>query len=131
MAEFEKVRKSVGEEVIKTTCYLRHGGCILLGHVKDGKLVFMEGDPDGPLNRGSICTGHQGSGIVALYSDASGHREQIMGYERRVHKAGGLPSIIGHRGTGSKSEKSQKKEYIYVRGEVVKDRVWAKDHKGL
>ena len=55
MAEFEKIRKGSGEEVIKTTCYLCHGGCILLGHVRDGKVVFMEGDPDGPLNRGTIC----------------------------------------------------------------------------
>ncbi|MFC1861569.1 molybdopterin-dependent oxidoreductase, partial [Chloroflexota bacterium] len=43
------------EKVLKTTCYLCHGGCILLAHVRDGKLVKLEGDPDGPHNRGSIC----------------------------------------------------------------------------
>jgi len=55
VTELVKVRKVSGEEVIKTTCYLCHGGCILIAHVKDGKLLYLEGDPDGPHNRGSIC----------------------------------------------------------------------------
>jgi anaerobic selenocysteine-containing dehydrogenase len=49
------IRDKNGEQILKTTCYLCHGGCILLAHVKDGKLVKMEGDPDGPHNRGAIC----------------------------------------------------------------------------
>ncbi|MBW2000056.1 MAG: molybdopterin-dependent oxidoreductase [Deltaproteobacteria bacterium] len=44
-----------GERILKTTCFLCHGGCILLGHIKDGRLIKLEGDPEGPLNRGSIC----------------------------------------------------------------------------
>jgi len=44
-----------GEKIVKTACYLCHGGCILLAHVRDGKIVRMEGDPDGPHNRGVIC----------------------------------------------------------------------------
>src|SRR3990170_5756937 len=44
-----------GEKIIRTTCHLCHGGCILLAHMKDGELQYMEGDPDGPHNRGSIC----------------------------------------------------------------------------
>ena len=50
-----KARADTGTKILKTMCYLCHGGCILLAHVKDGKLVKMEGDPDGPHNRGSIC----------------------------------------------------------------------------
>ncbi|MBW2029209.1 MAG: molybdopterin-dependent oxidoreductase [Deltaproteobacteria bacterium] len=42
-------------EVIRTTCFLCHGGCTLLAHVKGGKLVKLVGDPQGPLNQGSIC----------------------------------------------------------------------------
>jgi anaerobic selenocysteine-containing dehydrogenase len=41
--------------VIKTTCFLCHGGCTLRAHVKDGRLIKLEGDPAGPLNLGSIC----------------------------------------------------------------------------
>jgi anaerobic selenocysteine-containing dehydrogenase len=43
------------DQVIKTACHLCHGGCILLAHVRNGKLVKIEGDPDGPLNQGSVC----------------------------------------------------------------------------
>lgn len=50
-----KAKGDTGTKILKTTCYMCHGGCILLAHVKDGKLVKMEGDPDGPHNRGSIC----------------------------------------------------------------------------
>ena len=48
-------KKGPRENVIKTTCFLCHGGCILQAHVKDGRLVNLEGDPAGPLNLGSIC----------------------------------------------------------------------------
>lgn len=48
-------KKSDGMKVIKTACHLCHGGCILLAYIKDGKLIKMEGDPDGPHNRGTIC----------------------------------------------------------------------------
>ena len=43
------------ERIIKTTCFLCHGGCTLLAHVRDGKLIKVYGDPEGPLNLGSIC----------------------------------------------------------------------------
>ena len=32
-----------------------HGGCGVLAHVKDGKLVKIEGDPDHPWNQGRLC----------------------------------------------------------------------------
>src|SRR3990172_10400633 len=50
-----RVKALPGEKIIRTTCHLCHGGCILIAHVKDGGLQYMEGDPKGPHNRGSIC----------------------------------------------------------------------------
>ena len=47
----DKAKIENGEKIIKTACYLCHGGCILLAHVKGGKLVKLEGDPDGPRDR--------------------------------------------------------------------------------
>lgn len=44
-----------GERVVRTTCHICHGGCILFAHVKDGKVQYMEGDPEAPHNRGSLC----------------------------------------------------------------------------
>jgi anaerobic selenocysteine-containing dehydrogenase len=32
-----------------------HGGCGVLVHVKDGKVIKVQGDPASPLNRGSMC----------------------------------------------------------------------------
>ena len=32
-----------------------HGGCGVLAHIKDGKLVKIEGDPDHPMNQGRLC----------------------------------------------------------------------------
>ena len=32
-----------------------HGGCGILAHVENGKITKIEGDPDSPLNRGTIC----------------------------------------------------------------------------
>lgn len=33
-----------------------HGGCGVLVHVRDEKVVKIEGDPDSPVNRGKICS---------------------------------------------------------------------------
>ncbi len=42
--------------IIKTFCArMDHGGCGLLLHVERGRITKMEGDPDSPLNRGTIC----------------------------------------------------------------------------
>ncbi|MCX5917596.1 MAG: hypothetical protein NTX30_13070, partial [Deltaproteobacteria bacterium] len=42
--------------IIKTYCArMDHGGCGLRVEVEDGKIVKVEGDPDSPLNRGTIC----------------------------------------------------------------------------
>ncbi len=44
-----------GSKILKSTCYGCHGGCSVLLHVENERLVKVEGDPDGPLNHGSIC----------------------------------------------------------------------------
>ena len=36
-------------QVLKSVCRSCHGGCSALMHVKDGELVKVEGDPEGPL----------------------------------------------------------------------------------
>ena len=42
--------------IIKTFCArMDHGGCGLLVHVEDGKIIKVEGDPESPLNQGTIC----------------------------------------------------------------------------
>ena len=46
-------------QVVRTTTWSAgpgcHGGCGVLAHIKDGKLVKIEGDPDHPWNQGRLC----------------------------------------------------------------------------
>ena len=46
------------EEVkkIKTHCRSCHGACGVIAHVKDGKVIKVEGDPDSPISHGTMCT---------------------------------------------------------------------------
>jgi anaerobic selenocysteine-containing dehydrogenase len=41
--------------VLKSVCRSCHGGCGVLLHVEDGRLVKVEGDRDSPLNHGRLC----------------------------------------------------------------------------
>jgi anaerobic selenocysteine-containing dehydrogenase len=51
--------KSRDTEIIQTTSWSAgpgcHGTCGVLAHVRKGKLVKIEGDPDHPWNRGRLC----------------------------------------------------------------------------
>lgn len=46
------------EEVkkIRTACRSCHGGCGVIAHVKDGKVIKVEGDPDSPISHGTLCS---------------------------------------------------------------------------
>lgn len=42
--------------IVKTFCArMDHGGCGILAHVDNGRITKIEGDPDSPLNRGTLC----------------------------------------------------------------------------
>ena len=43
------------DKVLKSVCRSCHGGCGVLLHVRDGRLVKVEGDRDSPLNHGRLC----------------------------------------------------------------------------
>ncbi len=46
-------------KIVRTTTWSAgpgcHGGCGVLAHIEDGKLVKIEGDPDHPWNQGRLC----------------------------------------------------------------------------
>ena len=44
-----------GTSVFKSACRMCHGGCGVLVHVQDGKVVKIKGDPSSPLNKGRMC----------------------------------------------------------------------------
>jgi anaerobic selenocysteine-containing dehydrogenase len=51
----DKVDRPGETRVLKSVCRSCHGGCGALLHVRDGKLVKVEGDPASPLNHGRLC----------------------------------------------------------------------------
>ena len=48
--------ESSGEQVIRSNCRGCHGGCGVLVHLKDGRIIKLEGDPEVPSNRGTMCS---------------------------------------------------------------------------
>lgn len=48
-----------------------HGGCGILAHVENGRIKKIEGDPDCPLNRGTICA----KGVAQI--DRLNHPERL------------------------------------------------------
>ena len=55
------------EDIVRSCCRMDHGGCGILIHLKDGKPVRIEGDPDCPINRGTLCSKGL-AGLHKLYS---------------------------------------------------------------
>ncbi|MBV0910935.1 molybdopterin oxidoreductase family protein [Anianabacter salinae] len=59
----------ISDEVRKTTCYMCACRCGIDVHLKDGKLVYIEGNRDHPVNKGVLCA--KGSaGIMQVNSPA-------------------------------------------------------------
>ncbi|MFC1534234.1 molybdopterin-dependent oxidoreductase [Thermodesulfobacteriota bacterium] len=45
-----------GVKKFKSACRGCHGGCGVIVHVKDGKAIKVEGDPESPISYGTMCT---------------------------------------------------------------------------
>lgn len=58
-----KIEKS---EITPTICPYCSVGCGILVHVKNNDVIYTEGDPDHPINRGSLCS--KGSSIRQLFT---------------------------------------------------------------
>ena len=59
----------VADEIRKTTCYMCACRCGINVHMRDGKVKYIEGNRDHPVNRGVLCA--KGSaGIMQHYSPA-------------------------------------------------------------
>ena len=56
-------------EIKKTTCYMCACRCGIRAHLRDGELVYIDGNPEHPLNQGVICA-KGSSGIMKQKSPA-------------------------------------------------------------
>lgn len=79
----EAVAESV--TIVKSVCRSCHGGCGVLLHVRDGKLIKVHGDPESPLNHGRLCQ------IGTCTADIVNHPDRLTHPRRR----------IGPRGSGA------------------------------
>ncbi|MEJ2109323.1 MAG: molybdopterin-dependent oxidoreductase [Acidobacteriota bacterium] len=59
MTEYKVKPRFRDSEIIRSTVWSAgpgcHGTCGILAHIRDGKLVKIEGDPDHPWNQGRLC----------------------------------------------------------------------------
>jgi len=62
----EELRRA-GAKEFTTVCNFCSCGCGMVGHVLDGKLVNLEGDPDHVVNEGSLCV--KGSAAFATHDN--------------------------------------------------------------
>jgi len=63
------VSPAVSDEIRKTTCYMCACRCGINVHMQDGRVKYIEGNKDHPVNRGVLCA--KGSaGIMQHYSPA-------------------------------------------------------------
>ncbi|MBX6771695.1 MAG: hypothetical protein IRY83_08210 [Chloroflexi bacterium] len=51
----EKMPRTAGARVFRSVCPYCGVGCGQLIHVREGKIVHIEGDPESPINRGTLC----------------------------------------------------------------------------
>ena len=52
------------DKMVKSHCRMCHGGCGALIYLKDGKVAKIAGDPDCPINHGTLCS--KGSAFVIM-----------------------------------------------------------------
>lgn len=113
------------DSVVKSHCRMCHGGCGVLVYVKDGKIAKIAGDPDCPINHGTLCSKGIGASQLVYHPDrltypvkrigpkGSGKWERISWDEALDTIAGeilnykesfGAESIVMGYGTGRENE---------------------------
>ncbi len=101
--------------IVKTYCArMDHGGCGLLVHVEDGKIVRIEGDPDSPLNRGTICA----KGVAQI--ERLDHPDRLRHPLKRV----------GGRGEG-KWERISWDEALTILSQRIKEKIQQGDERSI
>jgi anaerobic selenocysteine-containing dehydrogenase len=102
---------------IRTACRQCHGGCGVIAHVKNGKVIKVEGDADSPISHGTLCSKGLSVTQLAYHPDRILHpmRKTAQGWERitwdealdtiaekfnAVIKEYGAESIVIGQGTG-------------------------------
>ena len=67
------------DSVVKSHCRMCHGGCGVLVYCKKGKVVKIAGDPDCPINHGTLCSKGIASPQLAYHPDRLTHPVRRIG----------------------------------------------------
>jgi anaerobic selenocysteine-containing dehydrogenase len=69
---------------VRTACRQCHGGCGVIAHVQDGKVIKVEGDPDSPISHGTLCSKGLSATQLAYHPDRILYpmRKTSKGWER-------------------------------------------------
>jgi anaerobic selenocysteine-containing dehydrogenase len=89
-----------GIQKIRTACRNCHGGCGVIAHVKDGKVIKVEGDPNSPISHGTMCS--KGLSITQL----AYHPDRILYPMKKTEK--GWQRITWDEALGTIAEKFKK-----------------------
>ena len=74
---------------IRTICRSCHGGCGVIAHVKNGRVIKVEGDPESPISHGSMCSKGLAITQLAYYPDRilSPMRKTKKGWQKFLYTA--------------------------------------------
>ena len=68
---YSRKLKIEGAREVISVCPFCAVCCQIIAYVKDGKLIATEGDPDFPVNEGSLCA--KGAALCSMYTGRHGH----------------------------------------------------------
>ncbi|MEE9612574.1 MAG: hypothetical protein V3W19_15070, partial [Desulfatiglandales bacterium] len=57
------------DSVVKSHCRMCHGGCGVMVYTKNGEVAKIAGDPDCPINHGTLCSKGIASHQLAYHPD--------------------------------------------------------------
>src|SRR5579885_1653442 len=71
-------RTKIADKEVRSICPYCAVGCGQLVHLKDRKIINIEGDPDSPISRGRLCP----KGAATFQLVTGSHREHNVLYRR-------------------------------------------------
>jgi anaerobic selenocysteine-containing dehydrogenase len=83
--ETQSRRTAMGAvQKVKTVCRSCHGGCGVIAHVQNGKVIKVEGNPDSPISHGTLCSKGLAITQLAYHPDRILHpmKKTDVGWQR-------------------------------------------------
>ena len=101
----------------KTICPYCSVGCGIIVHTKDGKVINTEGDPEHPINEGTLCS--KGASLYQIMNNpAAAHEAEISCSRRNGMEGSGMGLGAGRdRQAGQRHPRQDLQAHLEVEGE--------------